>query len=113
LLKIIESWTSERSGQECERALMRAGVPCARYRTVAEAMADPQLQARGTLTELRVGDGRFKVANPASKLSRSRTVARPLVAELGQHTDEVVQEVLGVEADALAELRARGAFGRG
>ena len=49
LLELIERWTSQRSGAECEAVLMQAGVPCSRYRTVGEAMADPQIQARGTL----------------------------------------------------------------
>jgi crotonobetainyl-CoA:carnitine CoA-transferase CaiB-like acyl-CoA transferase len=47
LLELIEGWTRQRSGAECERILMAAGVPCSRYRSVAEAMDDPQLAERG------------------------------------------------------------------
>jgi crotonobetainyl-CoA:carnitine CoA-transferase CaiB-like acyl-CoA transferase len=111
LLEIIEAWTSKRSGLECEQVLMRAGVPCSRYRSVAEAMADPQVEARGLLSELGEADQRFKVANLPYSLSRSCSTARPLLAGLGEHTEEVLREVLGITADECASLRAEHVFG--
>jgi CoA:oxalate CoA-transferase len=111
LLEIIEAWTSRRPGEECERELMRAGVPCSRYRTVAEAMADPQVKSRGLLAELGEGDERFRVANVPYKLSRSRAAARPLLARLGEHTEEVLHEVLGITPGELAQMRSNGTFG--
>jgi CoA:oxalate CoA-transferase len=111
LLEIIEGWTSKRPGEECEKALMRAGVPCSRYRTVTEAMADPQIESRGLFTELGEEGQRFKVANLPYNFSRTNASARPMLAELGEHTEEVLQEVLGVSADKLATMRAQGVFG--
>lgn len=111
LLEIIEAWTSKRSGLECEQVLMRAGVPCSRYRSVAEAMADPQVEARGLLSELGEADQRFKVANLPYSLSRSCSTVRPLLAGLGEHTEEVLREVLGITADECASLRAEHVFG--
>lgn len=113
LLEIIEGWTSQRSGLECETTLLAAGVPCSRYRTVGEAMADPQTQARGTLAQMGSGDGSFMVANPAYRMSRSRNEARPLLATLGQHTHEVLHEVLRCESAELQALSARGVLGTG
>lgn len=111
LLELIERWTSQRSGAECEALLMQAGVPCSRYRTVGEAMADPQITARGTLAELGEGDGRFLVANAPYRLSATPTTARGRLAALGEHTDEVLREKLALGAGQLAELRAQGVFG--
>ncbi|MCL4696764.1 MAG: CoA transferase [Burkholderiaceae bacterium] len=111
LLALIEGWTSQRSGEECERLLMAAGVPCSRYRSVAEAMADPQLAARGFLAELGEGEGRFKCANLPFVLSRTPTRARPRLAALGEHGDEVLGEKLGLDGAALARLRAEGVLG--
>jgi crotonobetainyl-CoA:carnitine CoA-transferase CaiB-like acyl-CoA transferase len=111
LLDIIERWTSSRSGAECEAHLTRAGVPCARYRTVAEAMADPQLAARGFLREIGEPDAPFKVANQPYVFSTMNVSAKPLLATLGQHTDEVLAELLDIPASRRAELRACGAFG--
>jgi crotonobetainyl-CoA:carnitine CoA-transferase CaiB-like acyl-CoA transferase len=111
LLEIIEAWTSKRSGEECERVLMQAGVPCSRYRTVAQAMADPQIKVREMLVELGRSEERFQVANPPFKLSRSRTHARPLLAELGEHTEDVLNEVLALTPGELAGMRDKGVFG--
>jgi hypothetical protein len=112
LLALIERWTSQRSGAECEAVLMKAGVPCSRYRSVGEAMADTQTVARGTMAELGEGDGRFLVANAPYRLSETPTTARGRLAGLGEHTDEVLREKLALGAGQLAELRSQGVFGK-
>jgi len=111
LLQIIENWTSQRSGAQCEEILMRAGVPCARYRTVAEAMDDPQALHRGAFVELGTREEPFAVANAPYRLSASNVAARALLPQLGEHTNEVIVEMLGADSAELARLRAAGAFG--
>lgn len=112
LLALVEGWTSQRSAAECEERLTAAGVPCSRYRTVVEAMDDPQFAARGTFSELGEGDGRFRVANAPYQLSATPLAARGRLAGLGEHTEEVLRERLGLGERQLAELRAAGVFGR-
>jgi len=112
LLALIERWTCTRSGAECEAVFMRAGVPCSRYRSVAEAMDDPQCAARGLFVELGAGDSTFKVANMPYRLSATPPAAKPFIAALGQHTDEVLRESLHLGASELAALRANGTFGK-
>jgi CoA:oxalate CoA-transferase len=111
LLALIEGWTSQRPGLECETVLMNAGVPCSRYRSVAEAMDDPQVQARGLMVELGEGHGKFKVANLPFLMSATPTQARQRLANLGQHTDEVLREVAGLSDAQLTALRALGVLG--
>jgi len=111
LLELIERWTSQRSGAECESVFVRAGVPCSRYRSVAEAMADPQIEARGTFSELGTGDDRFKVANAPYQFSRTSMRARGRLAGLGEHGAEVLREQLGLSNGQIAELDAQGVFG--
>lgn len=113
LLELIERWTSQRTGQECEATFMAAGVPCSRYRTVGEAMADPQIAARGFLSELGQEGARFQVANAPFRLSATPTRAQPLLAAVGQHTDEVLGERLGLTGADLTALRAQGVLGHG
>jgi len=112
LLALIERWTCTRTGAECESVFMRAGVPCSRYRSVAEAMADPQCAERGLFVEMGDGDAAFKVANVPYRLSATPTAARPFVAGLGEHTEAVLHDRLGLDAAELATLRARGVFGK-
>ncbi|MBN9425450.1 MAG: CoA transferase [Burkholderiales bacterium] len=112
LLELIERWTLERSGAECEAILMQAGVPCSRYRTVAEAMADPQVATRGTMARLGEGEASFLVANAPYQLSATPTSARPRLAALGEHGREVLDEMLGLSPQRFEELRAQGVFGK-
>lgn len=112
LLELIERWTLQRSALECEQTLMAAGVPCSRYRTVGEAMNDAQSTARGLMTRLGTDDEPFAVANLPYRMSASDTRARSTLPHLGEHTDAVLSEVLGYDAQRLAGMRAAGAFGR-
>jgi crotonobetainyl-CoA:carnitine CoA-transferase CaiB-like acyl-CoA transferase len=112
LLALIERWTSTRTGAECEQIFMRAGVPCSRYRSVAEAMVDPQCAERGLFVELGEGEASYKVANLPYRLSGTPVSAQPFVAELGEHTDEVLRDALGLDPAAISALHARGTLGK-
>lgn len=111
LLELIEGWTRTRTGVQCEQVFMAAGVPCSRYRSVAEAMADPQCAARGLFVEVGTGEESFKVANVPYRMSGTPVFAHPQMAALGENTEEVLSERLHLGADALAALRAKGIFG--
>ena len=108
LLALIERWTSQRTGAECEQIFMKAGVPCSRYRSVAEAMADPQCAERGLFVEIGEGDAGYKVANLPYLMSATPVAAQPTVAGLGEHTEAVLHDALGLDAAALAEPARQG-----
>jgi CoA:oxalate CoA-transferase len=109
MMRIVEQWTSQRSAEECESILSHAGVPCSKYRTVGEAYADEQVVHRGSLTSIDDGSGPFLVPNPPFQFSEARAAARPFVAELGAHTDQVLREVLHHSNAEIAALRRNGA----
>ena len=111
LLEIVEKWTSQRTAKECEEILMRAGVPCSRYRTVGEAMADPQAEFRGLMGTVGSSEGSFKAANPPYRMSASRMEARDLLPHLGEHTEEVLREIAGYDDKRIEAMRRDGAFG--
>jgi CoA:oxalate CoA-transferase len=111
LLELIERWTCTRTGAECEQVFMAAGVPCSRYRSVAEAMADPQCTERELFVELGAGDATYKVANVPYRMSGTPVSAHPTVAALGENTEQVLAEQLDLDPDALHTLRASGVFG--
>ncbi len=90
LIDVIESWTSQRTSREAEAALTEAGVPCSRYRTVSEAMADPQTLSRGLMAHVPDGDGGFQVPNPPFKFSDGTISVTPSSPKLGEHTDEIL-----------------------
>jgi crotonobetainyl-CoA:carnitine CoA-transferase CaiB-like acyl-CoA transferase len=90
--------------------LEEAGIPCGRVRSVAEALDGPQVAARGLLLDVehpRLGRRRF-VGSPLHLDDAVRSSPLPPPA-LGQHTDEILRERLGLDAAAIDALRQRGA----
>jgi CoA:oxalate CoA-transferase len=89
----VESWSRTVTTANCLAELSAHGVPCSAYRTVAEAMGDPQLVHRGALAEVEDGGGAFKVMNLPFRMSGAKVAAGKRAPALGEHTDVVLGEV--------------------
>jgi formyl-CoA transferase len=99
----IEAWTGSRPTADCEQAFAATGLPVTGYKTVAEALADPQVAHRGSLAEVTLGATVQRVPNLPFKLSDARVEARPETPALGEHTERVLSERLHLDS---ATLRA-------
>ncbi len=108
LIEELEQWSTNLPTVEVEAALNKAGVPCSTYRTVAEALADPQLQHRQALAEVHDAGGMFMVMNPPYRLSDSKTGVQNFAAGLGEHSRAVLAEI-GYGAGEIDALMASGA----
>lgn len=89
--------------------LESAGIPCGRVRTVAEALDSAQIGARGLLLDVdhpKLGARRF-VGSPIDLEGASRGTRRPPPL-LGEHTEEILRERLGLGDDDVRALRAQG-----
>jgi len=106
LIDELEAWSTRLTTVEVQAVFERAGVPSSPYRTVEEAMADPQLSHRTAFAEIRDAGGSFKALNPPFRMSASRTAAGADVAALGEHTAMVLAEA-GFTADEIAALAPR------
>ena len=107
----IESWTSLQTPHEAMAELQAAGVAAGAVQTCADLFADPQLQEREHFWTLEHGViGAHAYDAPALKLSR--TPARPRWAgpALGEHTQLVCHEILGLSDAEIADLAAGGVF---
>lgn len=89
----VEAWSRTLPTQTCLEALSASGVPASRYRTVAEALADPQLAHRGALADVADDAGVFKVMNLPFRMSGAAVSAGPRAASLGEHTEAYLQEI--------------------
>jgi crotonobetainyl-CoA:carnitine CoA-transferase CaiB-like acyl-CoA transferase len=78
------------------------GVPSAAYRTVKEALSDPQLAHRGALAEVEDGGGTFKVLNLPFRMSGARVAAARRMSTLGEHTRAYLRETGLSEAEIAA-----------
>jgi crotonobetainyl-CoA:carnitine CoA-transferase CaiB-like acyl-CoA transferase len=92
-------------------ARLRGKVPCAPVNTLAQALEDEQVRARDMVVEVK--HPQFGVLREvASPVKTGGAVTTPSPAPaLGQHTDELLGELLGYSAERIAALRAAGALG--
>ncbi|MBB4262620.1 CaiB/BaiF CoA-transferase family protein [Bradyrhizobium sp. CIR3A] len=95
----VEAWSRELTTDACLAALGAAGVPASAYRTVSEALADPQLAHRQALSEVRDEGGSFQVLNLPFRMSGADITPAKTMAVLGEHTDALREEIsLGDDA---------------
>ncbi len=108
---IIGAWAAERLPADIIATLSAAGVISGPINTVAEVVADPQLQARGMIADHfdeRIGRN-VKGPGVVPVLSETPgTIRYAGSATPGQHNDEVYRDLLGRSAEELDELRAEG-----
>jgi CoA:oxalate CoA-transferase len=93
LMDEVEVWSRPLTNAQCLAALNEAGVPSSAYRTVTEALDDPQLAHRGALAEVTDAGGAFKVLNLPFRMSAAKVAAGARAAALGEHTAAVLAEV--------------------
>ncbi|MFO1537857.1 MAG: CaiB/BaiF CoA transferase family protein [Actinomycetota bacterium] len=102
---IVAEWTSTLPAHEVEARCIANDVPVATAYTAADIFADPHMQARGDLVTVDdpvVGPLRQQAPYP-------RRVGEPVVApsgapRLGEHTDEVLGDLLGLTPQEIARL---------
>ena len=109
----LERWSTERTTSEVQAIFDRHGVPSSPYRTVREAMADPQIAHRRSFAEVHDTGGTFLALNPPFHMTAATAAVRPFVAALGEHTRELLAEVGYTPAEAAALLRTPPTAARG
>ena len=105
---LVEQVTRGKPRAHWLAACEAAGIPAGPIYTVAEALADPHVQARGMVQEYQHPQaGRVKtLANPV-KLSKSPATLREAPPLLGEDNDAVLRE-LGYTDARIGELRVQG-----
>lgn len=107
--ELVADWTRKQPLADLVHLLDEAEVPSSPIYSIAEAVKDPQYQARGTLLTVehpRVG--RMQMPAVIPRLSETPGAVTSLGPELGQDTDAVLGGVLGYTLECLADLRRRG-----
>lgn len=113
LVPVIEAALRRRGTREWERLLAEAGIPNAPLWNYADLFAHPHTEARGLRVTVRDPEGRpiDLVGSPLHISEDGEPAASPAATappELGQHTEEVLRELCGVDTEALARLRDDG-----
>jgi len=87
----------------------RAGIPAGPINTVPEALSSPQTVGRGLIDEVAQAGGEpFRLLGSPLRWGADPVPVRRPPPRLGEHTDDVLHELLGLGGGEIAELRRAG-----
>ena len=102
----------KRPYEEWEPLLLANDIPVGAINNLAQVVEHPQVKARGALVELdHPRAGRVRTVGSPVRLSKTPAAIRTPAPLHGQHTHEVLREVLGMNADEITALGAAGVLG--
>ena len=108
LVPMLEAIMKTRRKCDWLPALEAAKVPCGAINNLAEVFADPQVRERGMVHQWEHPlAGALNLVGSPLKLSGTPVRADFAPPLLGQHTEQVLREVLGWQDERIAQLRAQ------
>jgi succinate--hydroxymethylglutarate CoA-transferase len=106
----IEAITQTRTTQEWLEVFDGSGLPYSAVNDIQGTLNHKHVLARGMVKEMEhEWCGPIKMVNTPVKYSESKPSIRTVPPMLGQHTDEVLREVLGMNESDIEALRKEGA----
>jgi crotonobetainyl-CoA:carnitine CoA-transferase CaiB-like acyl-CoA transferase len=109
LIPLLRQATVFKTTAQWIESLEKAGVPCGPINDLEQVFADPQVKARGLRLELpnAMGSSTPQVASPL-RLSATPVDYRSAPPLLGQHTESLLQRLLGLDEEQVTALREAG-----
>jgi formyl-CoA transferase len=103
----IEAWAADKTRLEACSLLCGEGIPSGPSNLAADIYADPHVQAHNMLIAVPRPDGEQDMQVVGNPVKLSRVAEGPLTSfpRLGEHTEQVLRDTLGVAEDELAVLR--------
>jgi crotonobetainyl-CoA:carnitine CoA-transferase CaiB-like acyl-CoA transferase len=109
LIDMLQAILLERSYEDWEQVMLKNGIPVGAINNIAQVVNHPQVAARGALVEMEhPRAGKVTITNVPMRLSKTPGSIRTPAPRLGEHTDQVMQEFLGMSPERLAALREAG-----
>lgn len=106
---ILNQAFETKTTQEWLTEFEAVGIPCGPVNTVDRVAGDPQIAARQMIVELfHYRAGPLRVTNTPIKLSRTPGLVDRPSPELGEHTEEVLNTLLGLGQEQILSLRQSG-----
>jgi crotonobetainyl-CoA:carnitine CoA-transferase CaiB-like acyl-CoA transferase len=112
LIAALQARFETKTYEEWEAILLPKGIPVGPVNTIDQVVKHPQVIARQSLVPIEHPvAGTVKVVGPPARLSDTPGSIRRPAPLLGQHTEEVLRQHLGLKDAELERLRKSGAFG--
>jgi formyl-CoA transferase len=110
---VVSEWTSQRKVADIVASLMEASVPCSPILGVDQICEDPNIaKAREMIVEMdHPREGKMKVVSCPIKFTRMKPSIRSTAPLHGEHTEQVLRELLEVPAEEYLRLKELGAVG--
>lgn len=107
--ELIADWTRTVTAADLLALMEEHGVPAGGIYRAPEMLADPHFQARDAIVRVPHPEfGDVAMQNVAPRLSETPGSIRHVGPELGEHTDDVLGSLLGMDAQQIEQLRAEG-----
>jgi len=107
LQPIITEWSERITIKEILNILEKVGVPVGEANAVDKILEDPNIKLREMIIELQhPRAGAVKIANTPLRLSETPAKIETASPLFGQHTDELLNDLLGYTQEKISELRA-------
>lgn len=105
LTEVMKTRTTEGWVEELEEL----GIPCGPVNSIDQVADDPQIKARNMITDVHHPvAGKYRVANTPFKFSRSQCQPERASPDLGEHTDDVLSQQLGMTRQEISTLGDSG-----
>ena len=112
LIPTLQQVFLTRTYEEWEALLLANDIPVGAINNLAQVVEHPQVKARGALVEVdHPQAGKVRMVGTPVRLSKTPGTVSTPAPMLGQHTEAVLREVLGMNADEIAALSAAGVIG--
>ena len=111
LIPILDEAVAKQSSAFWLENLEANNVSCGPINNLEQIFTDEHVKARGMRVEMAhpaTGGGKVPLINSPMRLSETPTENRHAPPMLGQHTEEVLRELLGLDEETRAQLKAQG-----
>ena len=111
LNKLISDWTADLTAEDVMAQLQAAGVPSGVVKNSADVYEDPQLRSRNIFWPMNHSEmGLFTHLGQSFELSKTPAKAYSPSPLLGEHTEYVCTEILGMSDEEFVDLMQAGVF---
>jgi crotonobetainyl-CoA:carnitine CoA-transferase CaiB-like acyl-CoA transferase len=109
LYPLISAWVARHTAEDVVRIMSDVDIPASPLMSVADLMNDPHCHARGSIVVVPDEEfGEVPMVAPLPKLGATPGSVRWAGPPLGSHTEEVLNELLGLGVDDIQDLRDKG-----